>query len=210
MSKYKEIFEGMMSEVAEINPNEKVEYLISKIAELYTLSDKQQAIIGKLEHALRDSELFFNLEEVTLMSRSKLPRVLVCAGDVVPVSDNFYAAEPLGDSDYFRWTGPERLNNFHVPIDRSVERTLRISIVNSIKPELIRSIKLYVDGELTSYEIERRDNGVELITSLSESDRTQDTLVSMFIPHLYSPSELDSSSTDSRKLGVAFHKLEVI
>jgi len=210
MSKQKEIIEGMSKEIAQVAPTERANYLIEKIAELYSLAQQQEALIDKLQKSVLDSELFFSLPEVTLMSRSKLPRVVISAGDVVPVGDNFYASEPFGNNDYFRWTGPERLNNFHVPIDRDVERTLRLSVVNAIKPEILRSIKLYIDGELVAYDIEQRGEGVELIATLPASNRTQDTLVSMFIPHLFSPSEVNPGSTDNRKLGVAFHKLEVM
>ncbi|WP_370256159.1 hypothetical protein [Marisediminitalea sp.] len=210
MSKQKEIFEGMSKELASVSPNERANYLLDKLSELYVITQNQAVIIEKLQKSVLDSELFFSLPEVTLMSRSKLPRVVISAGDVVPVGDNFYASEPFGNNDFFRWTGPERLNNFHVPIDRSEERNLRLSIVNAIKPEILRSIKLYIDGELVSYDIEQRGEGVELITVLPACNRTQDTLVSMFIPHLFSPSEVNSESTDNRKLGVAFHQLEVM
>lgn len=211
MNKQKEIIEGMSKEIAQVAPTERVSYLIEKLAELYCIAQKQEVLIDKLQKSILDSELFFSLPEVTLMSRSKLPRVIISAGDVVPVGDNFYASEPLGsNNDFFRWTGPERLNNFYVPIERDVERTLRLSIVNAIKPEILRSIKLYVDGELITYDIEKRGDGVEIIAILPPCSRAQDTLVSMFIPHLLSPSEVNSQSTDNRKLGVAFHKLEVM
>jgi hypothetical protein len=210
MSDTNEIFEGMTKELASLTPPEKVSYLLSKIAELYTVTNSQRKQIDQLTKTVEDSELFFSLPEVTLISRSKLPRVIINAGDVVPVGDNFYEAEPYGDGGHIRWTGPERLNNFYVPIDRSQERALRVSIVNTIKQEILSSIKIYIDGDLVNYDFEPRGQGVELIATLPPSKRTQDTLVSMFIPHLFAPSQINSQSTDNRKLGVAFHQLEVL
>ncbi|WP_282146560.1 hypothetical protein [Alteromonas stellipolaris] len=205
-----EIFNGMKDEFSLLRSEERAEYLLEKIAQMYMLTQSQSAYIKKLEKAVCDSELFFNLPEVTLMTRSKLPRVVIDANDVVPVGDNFYEAESYGGGGHYRWTGPERLNNFHVPIDRTKERTMRISIVNSIKPEILNSIKLYVDGDLINYDFEKRNEGIELIASLPTSSRVQDTLVSLFIPHLFSPSDIKPESSDNRKLGIAFHKMEVM
>ena len=210
MSDKEEIIDGMSKEIAKINPNDRADYFVAKLAELYSIVINQDKLIDRLTKSVQDSELFFSLPEVTLMSRSKLPRVLVNAGDVVPVGDNFYAAEPYGGGGFIRWTGPERLNNFHIPIDRAVERTLRLSIVNAIKPEILSSIKLYVDGNLIDYDFEERGPGRELIAILPAVNRVQDTVVSLFIPHLFSPSEIDTESTDTRKLGIAFHKMEVL
>ena len=205
-----QIFNGMKGEFSSHRSEERAEYILEKVAELYATIKSQQAHINKLEKAVYDSELFFNLPEVTLMTRSKLPRVLIDANDVVPVGDNFYESEAYGDEGHYRWTGPERLNNFHVPVDRTQEKTLRISIVNAIKPEILNSIKLYVDGDLVSYDFEKRNEGIELIAALPASSRVQDTLISLFIPHLFSPSEVKPESSDNRKLGIAFHKLEVL
>lgn len=203
------IISEISKEFVSLEGTQKTTYLLEKIAELYIVVKNQQQKIDDLERSIQDSELFFSMPEVTLINRSKLPRVVLKAGDVVPISDNFYEAEPFGDGEHIRWTGPERLNNFHVPIDRTQERTLRLSIVSTIKPELLNSIKLYVDGELVVFDIESRNEGTELIATLPPSIRVQDTLISMFIPHLFAPSELDPSSSDNRKLGVAFRQLEV-
>ncbi|MEP0356619.1 hypothetical protein [Paraglaciecola sp.] len=204
------ILDGMAKELASKNAAEKVVFLLEKIAWLHALSNSQSKQLALLEKSIQNSELFFSMPEVTLISRNKLPRVIIKAGDVVPIGDNFYQSEPYGDGGHIRWTGPERLNNFHIPIDRTKDRTLRLFVVKTIKPEILTSIKIYIDGKLVDYDVEPRGEGVELITSLPTSQRVQDTLISMFIPHLFSPSELDNTSTDNRKLGVAFHQLEVL
>ena len=102
-----QIFNGMKDEFSSLRSEERAEYLLEKVAELYAIINSQQAHINKLEKAVYDSELFFNLPEVTLMTRSKLPRVLIDANDVVPVGDNFYEAEAYGGGGHYRWTGPE-------------------------------------------------------------------------------------------------------
>ena len=50
----------------------------------------------------------------------------------------------------------------------------------------------------------------ELIATLPVVDRVQDTLISLFVPYLFSPADVDTSSSDNRRLGVAFHQLEVM
>lgn len=188
----------------------KIDYLFSKVAELKQFQENISSQLSNLNNQLENSELFFSMPEINLMTRSKLPHVVIEAGDVVPIGDNFYQAEPFGDNKHFRWTGPDRVNNFFVPIDRSIERTIRFKLVNAIKPEIISSIKMYIDGKLVKTDIEKNDSIYELITFLEPSERVQDTLVSIFIPHLFSPSELDDTSDDNRKIGIAFYELEAV
>lgn len=210
MTDKEKIYKEMKEEFSSLPSENRAEFLLDKLATLTATLHSQESYIKELEKTVQDSELFFSLPEVNLMTRKKLPRVVISANDVVPVGDNFYSAEEFGSTGHFRWTGPERLNNFHIPIDRTSERTIRISIVNAIKPEILSSIKLYVDGDLITYDYEKRNKGVELIATLAPSSRVQDTLVSIFIPHLYSPSEIKPDSTDKRKLGIAFHSMEVM
>jgi hypothetical protein len=146
-----------------------------------------------------------------LLTRSKLEHVIIEANDVVPIGDNFYGPEPIGDGQFIRWTGPDRINTFHVPIDRTQARTIRLSLQAAIKPELFSSVKLYVDGQLVKPSIEvRAKGGVELVASLLMSNRVQDTVISVYVPQLYAPKDLQPESKDGRLLGVAFNQLEVV
>ncbi|MAV75010.1 MAG: hypothetical protein CL691_00080 [Cellvibrionales bacterium] len=213
MPDQKLIYESILNEINDLKNKDAaavIPYLVEKLSELYALADKYQTKIELMQAQLEHSELFFSLPEVLLMSRSKLPYVLINAGDLVPPGENFYEAEAYGGVGHIRWTGPDRINNFHVPVDRSSERIMRLKIAAAIKPQVITSIKLYIDGQLITYEIEQQDNMFELIATLPVVDRVQDTLISLFVPYLFSPADVDTSSSDNRRLGVAFHQLEVM
>ncbi|MEO9945798.1 hypothetical protein [Paraglaciecola sp.] len=189
---------------------DRTNYLLEKLATIMVSAKQTDKELSQLKSLINKSELFFSLPEVTLLTRSKLPHVLISAGDAVPIGDNFYEPEAIGTGKHIRWTGPDRINTFHVPIDRTEEKTLRLTLHAAIKPEIFSSIKLYIDGKLAKPSIEQRETGVELIISLNSSDRVQDTVISMFIPHLYSPKDIDPASSDGRKLGVAFNQLEIV
>lgn len=209
----KSISKGILDEIADLSLRDShsvMPYFAEKFAELHVLFNQNELELESIKTQLENSELFFSLPEIILMTRNKLPHVLIKAGDIVPAGHNLYEPEAFRADEYFRWTGPERLNNFNVPIDRSTNRIMRLRIVAGVKTEVISSLKIYVDGALIAYEIDARDGLYELIATLPAVERVQDTLISLFVPYLLAASEVDNRSSDTRKLGVAFYELEVM
>ena len=207
------IYKSILNEMNDLKSKDAtavMPFLLEKLSELYLLARKSQTKIESIQDQLENSEFFFSLPEVILMNRSKLPHVVINAGDLVPPGENFYEPEAFGEDGHIRWTGPDRVNNFHVPIDRGSDRIMRLKIASALKPEVISSMKVYIDGQIAAFDIDQKDNMFELISPLPVVDRVQDTLISIFVPHLFSPAEVDTTSTDNRKLGVAFYQLEVI
>jgi hypothetical protein len=72
------------------------------------------------------------------------------------------------------------------------------------------SLRLYIDGELVEHDIEIKGGSAEIFVTLPVSDRVQDTVIGIFLPKLFKPSEVNPEFTDSRLLGVAFTQIEVL
>lgn len=183
-------------------------YVIEKLAMLIVKNDHLTERLKRLQQTVEKSELLFSLPEVSLHTRSKLSTLVINAEDYFAVGNNFFEIEK-SDSGYYRWMGPNRLTTFILPIDRLEEKYLRIIFKSEVKKGLFSSIKIYVDGELCPFDLKRVTGGTELMAKLPVSNRVQDTVVGLFIPELFKPSELTKESQDHRLLSLAFEKLEV-
>lgn len=203
------ILDSMKSDMEKLSQSELVEYLADKFSELYLLNTELNEKISKINDTINNSHLFFNLPEVELVSNSKLPRVLIDAADPVGLDSNLYPAESYAQGS-FRWLGPNRLTTFYAPISRDVERTIIIRLFAQVTEGMYGSMKIYVDGDLVEHDIELKGKGAEVFVSLPTSDRVQDTVIGIFLPKLFKPSELNEGSTDHRKMGIAFTEIEVL
>lgn len=203
------ILESMKVEMQKLTQAELVDYLAEKFAELYSINSEVSNKLNKLNKAVENSNLFFNLSEIELVSSSKLPRVIIDAADPVGLDANLYPAEAYAEGS-FRWLGPNRLTKFFVPISREVERTFILRLFAQVTEGMYGSMKIYIDGELVKHEIEVKGGSAEVFVTLPVSDRAQDTVVGIFLPKLFKPSELTEGSTDHRKMGVAFTQIEVL
>jgi hypothetical protein len=183
-------------------------FVIEKLGMLIVENNRLTEILKRLEQTVDKSELLFSLPEVDLHTRSKLSTIVINAEDQFAIGSNFFELEK-SESGNYRWMGPNRLTTFILPIDRLKEKYLRIFFKSEVKKGLFNSIKFYVDGELYPFDLTRVKGGTELMAKLPVSNRVQDTVVGLFIPELFKPSELTKNSQDQRLLSLAFEKLEV-
>ena len=123
-------------------------------------------------------------------------------------NQNFYPLEKTKNEQPYRWTGPEARNVFSLAVDRSKERTFRLSLFNSVEPALLKELAIIVDGETSEHKLSY-DNNVIVITGMLQPMKKVDaTQVELRLPRTYSPQELGKGN-DMRKLGVAFHAIEI-
>ena len=188
---------------------------IGPVAQLLESSIEMQNQIQKLEKelealkkAVKTSDLLFSLEESAILNYSKLPSVTIKASDFFAVSDNYYTAEKKGGT-VIRWTGPEKINVYRMPVDRSSSRVGTLYIANIISDTIVAGMRIYLDGELVKHDIIQDHNTFKIVFDLPVSQRLQDTIVTVYVDKLYSPKDLSESSSDSRLLGWAFKKIEV-
>lgn len=203
------ILKGMKSEMQTLSQLELVDYLAEKLSELYSVNLDLNNKLTKLDNTVKNSNVFFNLPEIEMVCSSKLPRVIIDAADPVGLDANLYPSEACADGA-FRWLGPNRLTTFFAPISREVERTVILRLFAQVTEGMYGSMKIYVDGQLVKHEIEPKGKGAEVFVTLPVSDRVQDTVIGIFLPKLFKPSELKDTSTDHRKIGVAFTQIEVL
>ncbi|NQZ04536.1 hypothetical protein [Idiomarina sp.] len=123
-------------------------------------------------------------------------------------NQNFYPLEKTKNEQPYRWTGPEARNVFSLAVDRSKERTVKLRLFNSVEPELLKELEVIVDGEVCEHKL-NYDKSIIVITGMLKPVKKFDaTQVELKLPRTHSPQELGSGN-DMRKLGVAFHAIEV-
>jgi hypothetical protein len=203
------MLEAMKAEMNNLSKEELVAYMAGKFSELHTSNIQLTSKLEKLNSTVNNSHLFFNLSEIELVSSSKLPRIIIDASDPVGIDANLHPAEAW-EHGSFRWIGPHRLTKFFIPISRNVERTLILRLFSQVTEGMYGSMKLYIDGDLVEHDIELKGNSADIFVTLPISDRVQDTVFGIFLPKLFSPSELSEELSDSRVLGVAFTQIEVL
>ncbi|BFM06780.1 hypothetical protein [Halioxenophilus aromaticivorans] len=202
-------FKLQISEQQANNSGSVADFLIEKLVEMQLQYNEQDKKIERLQKTIQRSELFFSLDEVTLISTNKFNDYTLRAEDAILPTDNFYECEKRGDNDFIRWTGPAKFNNFIVPVDRSQSRVLRFVIAGAIKRELLALLKIYVDNEILKVDVEEKGGFLTYTGVLPASARKQDTVVTLYCPEVSSPMEVNQNSTDKRVLGVAFQRMEI-
>ena len=203
------ILESLKEEMQKLSQAELTNFIAEKFSELYSLEADLVNKLDKLNKAVENSNLFFNLPEIELISSSKLPRVIIDAADPVGLDANLYPAEAHANGS-FRWFGPNRLTKFFAPISREIERTFILRLFSQVTEGMYGSIRIYIDGDLADHDIEIKGGSAEVFITLPISNRVQDTVIGIFSPKLFKPSELNIEFTDDRLLGVAFTQIEVL
>lgn len=198
-----------IKEMEKLPQVELIAYIAERFAKIDSLEIELKNKIDKIDNAIENSNLFFNLPEIELVSNSKLPRVMINATDPAGLDANLYSVEAHANGS-FRWLGPNRLTKFFAPISREVERTFILRLSAQVTEGMYGSMKIYIDGELVAHDIEIKGSAAEVFVTLPPSDRVQDTVIGIFLPKLFKPSELTPEAEDSRLLGVAFSEIEVL
>lgn len=186
-----------------------VEFLTDKFKRIESKLAELEQENRRLKQAVNNSELLYTIPEAVLVSESKLERVVISAKDVQGLNSNLYQLESYAGVQY-RWLGPNRLTSFTLPVDRGSEKTLVVRLFSQVVDGVYGSLKLYVDGELIAHDFEDVDGHAQIYVKLPVSTRKQDTVVSIFSPQVFRPSELDHNSCDNRLLSVAFKSIEVL
>ena len=185
------------------------DFFLDQLIQLKKENQIFSAQLKNMQRQLDKSELFFSLPEINLHSANKLETIHLTAEDCVSIDSNFYEVEFHGDKA-LRWMGPNRLTTFKLPINRTTEKHLRIKLYSAIKEDLWASLKLYIDGEPADYTREESSESIEILSTLKPSPTLQDTIVGLFVPVLYKPSDINPESNDHRLISFTFRGLEVL
>jgi len=185
----------------------------SFIDELSQVFADQSIRLKVLEAAVR-SELFVNQEIIELLKQNKSAQLgaqyfqntLSLKANDLEALEGFAPAETNEEGVSYCWSidNPE----IRVPLllDRSNNKALKVRFVGEVKPELISSMQLWVDGIQTQFDLGFDGEFNCLTACISESSASQVTQVVMKLQGVYSPEEL-SQGGDKRKLGIAIESI---
>jgi hypothetical protein len=135
-------------------------------------------------------------------------KVVIDASQVVE-NDNFYGLEYNKNEVCYRWTGPDRTNQFEIPVTRNETKKLRLRYVGVVKPGMFGAVTLDIDGEVVEHTVIHEKDYIIVEAPLVASDSERPTQVRVSFAETFSPEELGKSN-DARKLGAAFHAIEVV
>ena len=135
-----------------------------------------------------------------LLLESKLTLVdkLEISAEQLAKSNNTYDLE----EGLYTWTGPDVANVIDLPIKRNKPKPLNISVISSVLPGLLNSMKLYVNEQPLPYKLKPQDHGTLVISKLPKDANCQNTQLKIVVDNTYIPNGLGTSS-DERKLGLA-------
>jgi hypothetical protein len=192
------------------------EGLITEMAFLHDSVARLQATLKTLERQQRTLEAALAARDVFVQPDPRaaysLPQQLVIEADhLLDPEDGFYSLEHSAKGQPFRWTGPETSFTFNVYVDRSEPRPVEALFLNSIVPDMFQVTQCFVDQEHveTRYVFEDGLNKIYAeIPARAHPDTTR-TAVTFVLPEVRSARDSDPASSDTRPLGVAFHRLTI-
>ena len=123
-------------------------------------------------------------------------------------NENFFELE-FHNGKAFRWSGENPRIDFPLLICREEAKEVSISIVAIAKPEFMQQLSIFADGRPLKFTVKEDDGLITLVAKLQEAPSKKDaTLLSILLPETIIPAE-QGTSADTRKLGMAIHKISV-
>jgi hypothetical protein len=115
---------------------------------------------------------------------------------------NLYPLERLGDGRAFRWTGPQPVTEFIVPIVRDVPLRLRIGFMKAFEPAMLDALQLTIDGVVIKHLV----GDLQIVATVAPRAplSTQPTRIAVSTGATASP-----GSDDARRLGIALFDIEL-
>jgi len=121
--------------------------------------------------------------------------------------ENLYALESHAGKS-FRWSGLQKHIDFVIPVKREKQSQLTIDIVAVIKPEFVKSLQIYVDGDLIPHKAREKSGCIQLFARLPKRIDKRPTQVRIVLPETLSPREAGTGD-DRRKLGIAISAVTI-
>jgi hypothetical protein len=133
---------------------------------------------------------------------------------LVPPGAGWYVGELHPIYGYVRWTGPEKVSSLRFDLKRGVDFKFSFKVVNVVAPDILDSLSVSVNGISTAL---LRSNAEEAdqyifegtIPSSAIEQRKGSTQIDFIVDRTVCPRDIDSLSTDQRKLGVCYNWLKI-
>ena len=122
--------------------------------------------------------------------------------------NNMYGLEHTESGLAYAWSGPDPEITFDLPIKRDVDTTCRIRFISASDEEMLKDIKISIDGNQIPYNLEFDGECRVIECQLQSCAKTQSSRISLELPRTISPVE-QGKGNDERRLGLAIVGIDV-
>ncbi len=122
----------------------------------------------------------------------------------------WYTVEQDSAGGSFRWLGPEPTAEISLRVPRHVPIACVLSVINAIRPDLVESIEIEIDGMPAEIDLQRTDDGwarVRFALPPRHGDPNAKTKFLIKLRETIMPAALNPSAMDTRRLGIAVRDL---
>ncbi len=170
------------------------------------LEQENELLLLQLHQVQEELEHYFLLSQSLQENQNSHARAkhgLFISANEFPQTENWYEVEQ-DEHGSWRWTGPGSTAAIHVPCNRDKNQLVIIHYKAVLKKKQIKNMSLSIDGNQVSFKIFQKTNPGFIITSLPKStDRTHGMNLTITIPDILKPSDIDKNSPDHRPVGIA-------
>jgi hypothetical protein len=110
----------------------------------------------------------------------------------------------------FRWIGPDPEAEITVKVPRHVPVACMLSVINTVQPDVFKSIEIEVDGMSADINLGMPDNQVgpvRFVMPPRHGDPNVKTRFTIKLRETISPVAVNPSAMDMRRLGIAVRNL---
>ena len=202
-SRLNDIESQIRSQLREGGSDQLFEQLVKELSKTRLVSECLALENQQLNKKVRALSVPMPTPLVDLCNNDFPDELLIDARMPLRGEDGFYAMEYTG-SDAVRWTGPENSFSFSMMVDRSRPLAFELEVVKAIAEECCEDVTYEIDGVVKRLEIEGK-----LWKGIIPASGKPQTRVTFNLAKTAAPSELNESSTDHRRLGVAFKQMTI-
>jgi hypothetical protein len=113
----------------------------------------------------------------------------------------------------FQWSGPSLRSSLHLPLVGDRDLTITFGVINAAAPDVLESLRLEVNGEPVALtRRSRKSYGYRFTGRLPAAALARSAgapRLTFVVSRTIEPKILDPASGDRRKLGLAFHDIEI-
>ncbi|MCB0335127.1 MAG: hypothetical protein KDD62_02440 [Bdellovibrionales bacterium] len=184
--------------------------LIREIAELKYQQQELSKQIEVYQRALSQRDaLLPTLETDSANLSFPATKILIDAMYPLGKAEGFFDVEFDGQGRPYRWTGPGTSFQFSIFIPNTQAYTGKLSLFGSLKSENLKKICVYVNGIKQESHIDvSKDFALEF--TIAKRSTIGTVSIVFMIPETAIPNDVQPGAQDARRLGVAFHALELV
>ncbi len=124
----------------------------------------------------------------------------------------WYAPQRAGDR-WFSWTGPTCASSIELASPHGTAFALRLGVLHTMSPELLSALDLRIN-DVPIHPSAARDADGHVITAGVPRDVIrapgESNVIAIRLPTVVRPCDLDGANPDSRLLGIAVHRIELM